>query len=186
MSAAVRAVPIVLHYAERSRLAASEEIPLARKHPPLERQDVLQGVPRRKTMSHRHASGAPAPSVILKLHGRQHLTMWQDQVHRQRLSFAWCFSKSFRESSRGTRANRYSICSAGVGFAKGPRRTVAKISAERLLCRDRRAPPRLTTSAPGGQRTGRASSRCASGRGGGRYRDHGLHEAALGVVANRA
>ena len=97
-----------------------------------------------------------------------------------------CFSKSFRESCRGTRANRYSICSAGVGFAKGPRRTVAKISAERLLCRDRRAPPRLTTFAPGGQHTGLAGSRCASGRGGGRYRDHGLHEAALGVVANRA
>ena len=49
-----------------------------------------------------------------------------------------CFSKSLRESVLGTRVNKYSSCSVSVGFAKGPRRTTARISADRLLCQGHR------------------------------------------------
>ena len=53
-----------------------------------------------------------------------------------------CFSKSLRESVLGTRVNKYSSCSVSVGFAKGPRRTTARISADRLLCQGHQEPTR--------------------------------------------
>ena len=91
-----------------------------------------------------------------------------------------CFSKSLRESVLDTRVNKYSSCSVSVGFAKGPRRTTARISADRLLCQGHRDPMIREQSR---RRHAQANTQCSSGPCA-RDRNHALHQSTFSVVTD--